>query len=102
MDRRKFMQGAAAVVGATLIPKAAYSAPELKEYGKSVSITRMQLENTLLTPEQIGRKMAEELAKAMMMTREQMAANVMTRAFWDDDKDVFRLEGITAEELYER
>lgn len=79
MDRRSFIRGAFAIVGATLIPKAAYSAPELKE---------------------IGQRMAAALAKSMMQTREQMAANVMTRAFWDHETDVFHLEGFTAEEVY--
>lgn len=94
MDRRSFIAGAFAVACTPLLPKAEYSKPVLHEY------TRMSLENTLLTPEEIGKKMAEALAKSMMMTREQMAANVLTRSFWDHEKDVLRVEAIPMEQVY--
>lgn len=94
MDRRTFIRGAFAVAGAALIPVAATSEKVTHTY------TRMSLENTLLTPEEIGRQMAEALAKSMMMTKEQMAANVLTRAFWDDERDVLRVEAIPERDVY--
>ena len=101
MKRRSFIKGAFAVATAALVPgTSSYTTPEIKTYGKSFMITPMKLENTLLTPEEIGRKMAEELAKSIMMTKEQMAANVLTRAFWDDERDVLRYEAIPMEDVY--
>ena len=97
MDRRSFIKGAFAVAATALVPAAG---PEYKTYGKSFYITRMQLENTLLTPEEIGKQMAEALAKSMMMTKEHMAANVLTRAFWDDERDVLRYEAIPERDVY--
>lgn len=96
MDRRTFITGAVALATVPFLPqvRAPYSKPVVHQY------TRMSLENTLLTPEEIGKKMAEALAKSMMMTKEQMAANVLTRAFWDHDRDILNIEAIPAEDVY--
>lgn len=71
MDRRSFIQGAFAIPVALAIPKLPYSPPVLKT-------------NSLVHPRDLGCQMARALARSMMQTREQVAANVLNRAFGDD------------------
>lgn len=94
MNRRSFIRGAFALAGAALVPS--FTTVEKV----TLRFPRQELENALVTPEELGRRMAEALAKSMMQTREQVAANVMTRVFWDHDTDFLNVEGISHEEMY--
>ena len=84
MNRRRFIRSlVSAVASIAIASKLAPNFPEFKE-------------NTLLTPEEMGQRMAEALARSMAQTRE----NVASRVFCDDDSYALHVEGISAEEMY--
>lgn len=75
MDRRSFIQGAFAVAAAAAIPVGD---------GVELQCIPHPTTNILVTPEEMGQKMARALARSMMQTREIVARNVLNRAFGDD------------------
>lgn len=99
MDRRKFIKGTVAAAVAAAIPVGdgvelySIAHPVHKE---TLKFPRQELENSLVTPEELGRRMAEALAKSMSQTREQVA----TRVFWDHEADFLHVEGISREQMY--
>jgi len=99
MKRRSFLRGAIGALATVAI--ATKMAPKFPKFEHTTHemgyrIAREDLENQLMTPGEIGQRMAESLARSMRETREQVA----TRVFWDQETDFLHVEGISREEMY--
>lgn len=82
MNRRKFMQGMlAGVASVAIATKIAPKFPELKEqsFPTGWTVTEDKIDDALYGD--IGEHYAKALAKSMMQTKEQVAHNVLTKAF---------------------
>ena len=92
MDRRTFIKGAFAVPVALSLPELPSVPPEIptldyRHVGYTIRYTGVRSKYG-----DVGERMAKALAKSMSETMEQVAANVLNRAF--------EIKPITAEEMY--
>jgi len=94
VDRRKFLKSMLGAVATVAI--ATKLAPKFPEYRYTTHEMGFKISRESM--EEQGKFYAEALARSMRQTKEHVAA----RIFWDNETDFLHVEGITAEEMYER